>query len=314
MLLLGQLYRDRLEDFQSSINVLESILEKYPDAPEKLEVYYQLYLSSLSAGDHERAERYKGLIIAQYPNSRFAKVLSDPNFAATQQSELDRLEQYYNETYSMFEQGKHEEVLNRIRGVEDKFGVNNVMMGKFELLKAMSLGAQIGREAYVDALKFIVARYPNSDEEKKAQDMLLLLGDVESNKGYGESGLSTAKFIVEENAMHFVIVYVENQDAITINDSKIALAEFNKKYYQLDNLRTSNLVFDPSKNLSLILIRSFTTKDKAMSYFETAVRNPNDFLPKGAVFQVYPITQKNYREVIKARSLDSYKEFFEANY
>jgi hypothetical protein len=33
MLLLGQLYRDRLEDFQSSIKVLESILEKYPDAP-----------------------------------------------------------------------------------------------------------------------------------------------------------------------------------------------------------------------------------------------------------------------------------------
>jgi len=314
MLLLGQLYRDRLEDFQSSIHVLESLLEKYPDAPEKLEVYYQLYLSSLSAGDHERAERYKGLIIAQYPNSRFAKVLSDPNFAAAQQSELERLEQYYNETYTMFQQGNHEEVLNRIRGVEDKFGVNNVMMGKFELLKAMSLGAQIGREAYVDALKYIVARYPNSDEEKKAQDMLLLLGDTESNKGYGESGLSTAKFLVEPNALHFVIVYVENQDAITINDSKVSLADFNKKYYQLDNLKTSNLVFDPSKNQSLILIRSFSTKDKAMSYYETAVRNPNDFLPKGAVFQVYPITQKNYREVIKARSLDSYKEFFEANY
>jgi hypothetical protein len=80
---------------------------------------------------------------------------------------LDRLEQYYQETYVIFEQGNHEEVLNRIRGVEDKFGLNNVMMGKFELLKAMSLGAQIGKEAYVDALKYIVARYPNSEEERK---------------------------------------------------------------------------------------------------------------------------------------------------
>jgi outer membrane protein assembly factor BamD (BamD/ComL family) len=314
MLLLGQLYRDRLEDFQSSITVLESILEKYPDAPEKLEIYYQLYLSALSAGDHERSEKYKALIIDQYPNSRFAKVLSDPNFAAAQQSELDRLEQYYNETYTIFEQGNHEEVLNRIRGVEDKFGLNNVMMGKFELLKAMSLGAQIGKEAYVDALKYIVARYPNSEEEKKAQDMLLLLGDSEATKGYGETGLSTAKFIVEENALHFVIVYVENQDAITVNDAKIAIAGFNTKYYQLDNLKTSNLVFDPSKNENLILIRSFTTKEKAMNYYETVVRNPHDFLPKDVVFQAYPITQKNYREVIKARSLESYKEFFEANY
>ena len=314
MLLLGQLYRDRLEDFQSSIKVLESILEKYPDAPEKLEIYYQLYLSSLSAGDHERAEKYKALIISLYPNSRFAKVLSDPNFAATQQSEQDRLEQYYNETYSFFQQGNHEEVLNRVRGVEDKFGVNNVMMGKFELLKAMSLGAQIGKEAYVDALKYIVARYPNSDEEKKAQDMLLLLGDTDTSKGYGETGLSNAKFVVEENALHFVIVYVENQDAISVNDAKVAIADFNKKYFQLDNLKESNLVFDPSKNQSLILVRSFTTKANAMKYYETASRNPNDFLPKSAIFQVYPITQKNYREVIKARSLDSYKDFFEANY
>jgi outer membrane protein assembly factor BamD (BamD/ComL family) len=314
MLLLGQLYRDRLEDFQSSIKILESILEKYPDAPEKLEIYYQLYLSALSAGDHERSEKYKAMIISQYPSSRFAKVLSDPNFAATQQSEMDRLEQYYDETYSFFEKGNHEEVLNRIRGVEDKFGANNIIMGKFELLKAMSLGAQIGKEAYVDALKYIVARYPNSDEQKKAQDMLLLLGDSDSSKGYGETGLSTAKFIVEENALHFVIVYIENQDAVSVNDAKVAISEFNKKYFQLDNLKESNLVFDPAKNESLVLVRSFTTKDRAMNYYDTATRNPNDFLPKSAVFQVYPITQKNYREVIKARSLDSYKEFFEANY
>jgi len=314
MLLLGQLYRDRLEDFPSSITILESILDKYPNAPEKLEIYYQLYLSALSAGDHERAEKYKAMIISQYPNSRFAKVLSDPNFAATQLTEQGRLEQYYNETYGFFEQGNHEEVLNRIRGVDDKFGVNNTMMGKFELLKAMSLGAQVGKEAYVDALKYIVARYPNSDEQKKAQDMLLLLGDSASNKGYGETGLSSAKFVVEENALHFVIVYIENQDAVSINDAKVAIAEFDKKYFQLDNLKTSNLVFDPGKNQSLILIRSFTTKDKAMNYYDTAVRNPNDFLPKNAIFQAYPITQKNYREVIKARTLDSYKEFFEANY
>ena len=314
MLLLGQLYRDRLEDFKSSIEVLESILVKYPDAPEKLEIYYQLYLSSLSGGDHARTEKYKNLIISEYPNSRFAKVLSDANFAASQQSEHDRLVQYYDETYDLFELGNHEEVLNRVRDLENKFGVNNVMMGKFELVKAMSLGAQIGKEAYVDALKYIIARYPNSEEEKKAQDMLLLLGDAGSTKTYGETGLSTAKFTVEDNALHFVIIYVQNQDEVSLNDSKVAVAEFHKKYFQLDNLKMTNLVFDPSKNHSLLLVRSFTSKDKAMKYYETALRNPLDFLPKNAIFQVYPITQKNYREVIKARTLDSYREFFEANY
>jgi tetratricopeptide (TPR) repeat protein len=314
MLLLGGLYRDRLEDFKSSIEVLEEILTRYPDAPEKLEIYYQLYLSSLSAGDHERAERYKTLIISQYPNSRFAKVLSDPNFAASQLSELERLVQYYDATYQVFETGDHEEVLSRVKDAEEQFGGNNVMMGKFELLKAMSLGAQLGKDAYVEALKYVIARYPNSDEEKKAKDMLLLLGDAASSKTYGETGLSKANFTIENNALHFVIVYVQNQEEISLNDSKVAIAEFHKKYFQLDNLKMTSLVFDPAKNHSLILVRSFTTKDRAMNYFETAIRNPNDFLPKNAIFEVYPITQKNYREVIKARELGSYKEFFEANY
>ena len=314
MLLLGQLYRDRLDDFTSSIEVLESLLDKYPGAPEELEAYYQLYLSALSAGDHAKAEKYKQLIISKYPNSRFAKVLSDPNFAASQLSEQERLMQYYDETFVYFEKGDYNEVLSRIRDVDEKFGVNNVLMGKFELLKAMCMGATVGKEAYVDGLKHVVARYPNSDEEKKAKDMLLLLGEGGSGKVYGETGLESATFTMEENALHFAVVYVSNQDEVSLSDTKIAIAEFNKKYFQLDNLKMASLVFDPSKNHSLVLVRSFNTKEKAMNYYETAIRNPKDFLPPNAVYEVYPITQKNYREVIKARSLESYKAFFEANY
>lgn len=314
MLLLGQLYRDRLDDYTSSIDILESLLEKYPDAPEELETFYQLYLSALSAGDHARAEKYKAMIIAQYPNSRFAKVLSDPNFAASQVSEHDRLVQYYDETFSLFQKGDHEAVLARIADLEDKFGINNVMMAKFDLMKAMSMGATVGKEAYVDGLKNVIARYPNSEEQKKAKDMLLLLGNTGTGKAYGESGLESAVFTLEDNALHFAIVYVSNQDEVSLADTKIALAEFHKKYFQLDNLKMASLVFDPSKNHSLVLVRSFNTKEKAMTYYETAIRNPKDFLPANAIYEVYPITQKNYREVIKARSLKEYKAFFEANY
>jgi len=314
MLLLGQLYRDRLQDFESSINVLESLLARYPDAPEKLETYYQLYLSSLSAGDHARAEKYKALIISEYPNSRFGKILIDPNFAASQQSDYERLVDYYNETYVLFDQKNYQGVLDRIRDVGEQFGTNNSLMGKFDLLKAMSLGATVGKEAYVDALKDVVAKYPNTDEEVKARDMLLLLGDTNTSKVYGETGLETAKFTVEENALHFVVVYVVNQEELSLQDTKVAIAKFNSKYFQLDNLKMASLVFDPAKNHSLVLVRSFTTKERAMKYYETAMRNPKDFLPEGTEFEVYPITQKNYREVIKARSLDEYREFFEVNY
>jgi hypothetical protein len=314
MLLLGGLYRDRLEDFAGSIEVLETFLQKYPDAPEELETYYQLYLSALSAGDLARQEKYKRLIVDEYPNSRFAKVLTDPNFAAKQQSELDKLNAFYDETYGLFSQGEHALVLDRLRGIEDRYGVNNVLMPKFDLLKAMSLGATIGQEAYIDGLKYVVSRYPNTDEERKAKDMLLLLGQGTAGKAYGESGLESARFTLEDNALHFVVVYVVNQDVVSLNDTKVALAEFHNQFFKLDNLKMASLVFDPAKNNSLVLVRSFATKEKAMLYYQTALRNPKSFLPEKANYEIYPITQKNYREVIKARSLEEYRTFFEANY
>ncbi len=222
--------------------------------------------------------------------------------------------EYYNITYNSFEQKKYDEVLQRIADVGEKFGTNNSLMGKFDLLKAMSIGATTGKDAYVDALKNVVARYPNTDEEKKARDMLLLLGNDTGSNVYGETGLGEANFTVEDNALHFVIVYVINQDQLSMQDIKIAIAKFNNQYFQLDNLKMANLVFDPSTNASLVLLRSFTTKEKAMKYYETVMRNPKDFLPPIAKYEIYPITQKNYREVIKARTLESYKAFFEENY
>lgn len=314
MLLLGQLYRDRLQDFTSSIDILEKLLSRYPEAPEKLETYYQLYLSSLSAGDLVRTEKYKLLLITEYPNSRFARVLSDPNFAASQKSEHERLMSYYDETFNLFQQKNYDQVLQHIADVGEKFGVNNSLMAKFDLLKAMSIGATAGKDPYVEALKDVIAKYPNTQEEKKAKDMLLLLGDNNGNSVYGETGLNDAQFTVEDNALHFIIVYVSNQNEISVQDTKIALAKFHNQYFQLDNLKMANLVFDPSKNQSLVLVRSFTTKEKAMKYYDTAIRNPKDFLPSNAIYEVYAITQKNYREVIKARSLSAYKDFFEENY
>lgn len=316
MLLLGGLYRDRLEDNASSIEVLEDLLKRYPDAPEKLEVYYQLYLSSVAALDDARAQLYKSKILAEFPNSRFAKVLSDPNYAASQKSDLEKLNNYYEETYQMVQDGQYAEVLDRLRTLEDKFGAKNVLMAKFDLLKAMCMGAQIGQEAYIDGLKYVIANYPNSEEEKKAKDIMLLLGKGSGAAEYGAKGLEAANFTLDENELHFVIVYVENQDEIkiSVSDTKIAIAEFNNQFFKLDNLKMSNLVFDPAKNHSLILIRSFATKEKAMEYYSSVERNKPKFLPENAKFKAYPITQKNYREVIKARTLDTYQPFFEEFY
>jgi hypothetical protein len=40
----------------------------------------------------------------------------------------------------------------------------------------------------------------------------------------------------------------------------------------------------------------------------------DEFLPANADFEIYPVTQHNYREIIKQRSLENYRDFFGEHY
>ena len=104
------------------------------------------------------------------------------------------------------------------------------------------------------------------------------------------------------------------ESAISAQDAKIAVSDYHKKYHSLDKLRMSSLVFDPSTRSFLILIRSFRNQGEAMSYYANYLKNKKDFLPDNVPYKIYPVTQHNYREIIKQRSVEEYDVFFEKNY
>ncbi|MDX1476937.1 MAG: hypothetical protein R3301_04495, partial [Saprospiraceae bacterium] len=91
-------------------------------------------------------------------------------------------------------------------------------------------------------------------------------------------------------------------------------SEYNKKYHQLDRLKISSLVFDPSTRQSLILVRSFKNAERAMQYFRNVEKYRTEFLPPGAEYDILPVTQHNYREIIRRKSLEEYKDFFDEHY
>jgi len=49
-----------------------------------------------------------------------------------------------------------------------------------------------------------------------------------------------------------------------------------------------------------------------MSYYEGVGLNEQDFFDGN--YQVYPITQDNYRVILKEKSVEGYDQFFEENY
>ncbi len=314
MLALGTLYRDKLDDTDASTEILEELISRFPDAPETLEALYQLYLSYLQAGNQAKANEAKKRIIDQFPNSKFAKALSDPDYASKQLSEKQKLVNFYDATYQLFENGNIEGAKANIATVADKFGATNPMSSKFALLNAMCIGSLEGKEAYITALKELIGKFPRTDDEKKARDILLILGASGQSKVYGSKGLNEAKFLYEPDKIHFVMVYVKNQADISLKDAKIKISNYNREYHQLDKIKITSLIFNAQSKESLILLRSFKTGEKASEYQQGALRKKSEFIPAEADFVIYPITQSNYRELIKSRSIEGYAAFFEETY
>ncbi len=320
MFKLGGLYRDKLQAHEKAVEILETLLRRYPDSPYKLDALYLLYLAYSEMGDPLGAQKYKDIIVEQYPNSNYARLLTDPEYA---RSFLDReklVDKYYEETYALFEQQRYGEVLRRIEEVGPKFGSKHELMPKFALLKAMSQGAVEGREAYVAALKDLIGRYPETPEAVRAREILRLLGEkvgkapISAIAGSGQTA-EDSPFTYEEGKLHYVIVVFE--PGVKLTQVKANIADYNSKYHSLERLRISNIYLgpptDPTK-LPLIVIRRFPNKHKAMEYYEGVVSNKRAFIKAEIEFELYPITQSNYREVLKRKSLDGYREFFEAHY
>ncbi len=316
---LGSLFRDRLQNYKRSAQSLEELLNRYPETQYKLDAFYYLYLSYRDMGDAANAQRYFDMIVDNYPNSNYARILKDPSFAAEIKAKQDKLTSYYDETLLNFERRDYQSAYDRIEKVPEMFGGQNKLMSRFSLLGAMCVGNLQGKEAYVEALKEVIAKYPADPESTRAKEILRLLGENVGSGPGQQRDLPLAdgqvgNYKVSDDQLHMVIV-VFNSDVV-LNDAKIIVSDYNEKYHKPQKLRMNNIYLgDGEARKPVISIRRFTDKKEAMEYLDTSQKNRKDFLDeKKYQYDVLPISQDNYRELLRSKALDDYKAFFEKNY
>ncbi len=315
---LGRLYRDRIQRNDKSIEALEDeLLERYPETEHKLDSWYYLYLAHQKEGNKPQAKKYFDLIVENYPNTTYARVLTDPNYLEAAKKEGDKLGQYYKTTYASFQEKKYEKVIKDVDEAKEKFGPGNIMMAKFALLKAMSIGNTKGKDDYINQLKEVIGKFPNSPEETRAREILRLLGDKSvavqpktSAAGTGEQGAYKA----EPEALHYIAVVITSKNDQKVSDAKNSVADFNKSNFRNENLRMSNIYLKNDVSKPILIIRKFKNQTKAMAYYKAAFGAGKDFLTDKMDYVIYPLTQANYREVLKSGNFDGYEEFFKENY
>lgn len=165
---LGVIYKEKFQEYKLAADKLEKLLDNEPEERLVLPSMYNLY-KIYEIIDKEKVVAMKNKIVSQYPDSRYAQILQNPD--ASGPASGDSPQVAYQKLYDLYDAGDYKKVLNDADVAIEQY-TGEEMVPKFELLKARAIGRLKGLDEYKKALNFVALNYPNSEEGKKAESML----------------------------------------------------------------------------------------------------------------------------------------------
>lgn len=164
---LGSIYKEKFKEYQLAADKLERLLQNNPEERLVLPSKYNLY-KIYEIIDPAKAEKYKQMILTEYPDSRYAEIIKNP----TSKDAINQTpEVAYASLFKKYEEGQIREVLVQVDEDIDTY-TGEEIVSKFELLKAKVSARLMGIEEYKKGLNYVALNYPNSEEGKKAEVIL----------------------------------------------------------------------------------------------------------------------------------------------
>ena len=167
---LGLIYKEQFKKYELAADRLEKLLTFPPKENLILPIKYHLH-KIYENFDVQRSNKYKDEVVSNYPDSRYAAIILNPDEVLSFDDGNMTPEDVYNEIYCRYDFQHYEEVLIRSENAIKQFE-DLPIIPKFELLKAYSLKQIKGVEAFKSALNFVALSYPNTEEGKHAIDIL----------------------------------------------------------------------------------------------------------------------------------------------
>jgi len=170
---VGEVYRNNLKDYPLAVDAYKELIERYPESEYKIPSYYSLYKAYLEQGDVVQAEIYKNMIIRNYPESKYAKVLTDPNYFKQFEQEEQQRKKYYASTLDLYKQGNYNEVITRCEQMIPK-EKDTEYYSKYRYLKALAMGDLYGITILKNEMEKIKNDFPKEDPVSVSAENLLL--------------------------------------------------------------------------------------------------------------------------------------------
>ena len=314
------IYRDKVGDQQLSDETFEDFCRRFPNHELLVDLYYMQYLTALKNNDMLKAEQYRQQIIATFPESNEAYIVSQPDYFQRLQRMAQEQDSLYEHTYQAYTQNNFAAVKTNKLYAEENYPLSP-LMPRFLFLNAIAVAKTDGQPAFIVQLQEMVARYPESELAAMAKDMLALMGQgAESQQGElaslkerraQQSTDSVAadsvsvQFSTERNLPAMVLLVMENDEQKT-NQLLYEVALFNFSQFMIKDFDLKLLPTFEAKT-SALQIAGFEKMDEAEWYINLLQKNAtiSQFLRANEV-QVIAITEENFKLLNTHFSLQDY--------
>ena len=287
---LGLIYKENFKEYELAKAKLTNLLESNPEERLILPSKYYLYKIYELLGETGEAEIAKKRIIAEHPNSRYAEILRNPNSQLARDE--NNPETIYETIYRKFEDQEYVEVIS-LADKNIKLFEGDAFIPKFEILKASAIGRLQGLDAYKEAVSYVALTYPNSEEGKRAQEILENALPLMENK----------EFAPEDEGNSFYVVY--EFDSAAKDDIKAFEEELSKLMERLPykDISLSKDVYNENK--TFIVVHGLKYITSALGFGAT-LQDYKEEKTKGITKKYFTISSANYAIIQRHKNLEVY--------
>lgn len=156
---IANFYRDILDDKKEAIAAYELLLSRFPDNDNTPAIYYNLYRLYAETNVPASSDKYKQLLVKNYPQTPFAKTILDPDYSKHLSDEDTGFSTLYNKVYDLYAAKQYPQVIAAADALMAQYP-NNRLAAQIYYLRAFAAGHQEPLTPFNNDLQQIVTKYP----------------------------------------------------------------------------------------------------------------------------------------------------------
>ena len=320
----GVIFKDKLDNLPLSRKSLLRLANNHPDYEHLDDAYYHLYLLYSRERKPEMAQTYLQKLKAEYPESQWTTLLSDPYYAENAKRGVQIEDSLYTLTYQAFRDGEYDKVERNAQISRNRFpdGANR---DKFLFIGGLSKLNDGDIKSCLADLKEVVSKYPDSRLSEMAG---MIINGVEAGRRlYGgkfdlndvwtrrsielnDRDSTRQKGYSPERNASFVFLLAYDPDKTNENQLLFEMAKYNFTSYMA---RYFDMNIEDLEGLHRMQISGFNSYDEARQYANAVYQQPA-IKPLLGNVRAYVISESNLKLLGTSHTYEEYEKFYSKHF